>query len=104
MMDALNKSLFWIHISIIVALLAAGLWVTSWTMFLVIVAHRIHVWMFDGCLISKIQQKTGGLDADTNFLQMVTEKIWGKQLSIFQAQLADYCIVATAFALTLIRR
>ena len=73
-------------------------------MVVVLVAlHRLHMIIFDGCLISKLQNLTGGLPKEMNFLQLVVKKIFQREIDLAQSQRLDYFITVLAVVIAFVK-
>ncbi|OGL78913.1 hypothetical protein A3J43_00840 [Candidatus Uhrbacteria bacterium RIFCSPHIGHO2_12_FULL_54_23] len=74
----INEFLFWLHLSVVIAWLvfsfmASPLWVLAVT-----AAHQIHLRVFQGCSLSILQRKLGGLGKDKSFFDQVCERWAGR--------------------------
>jgi len=69
-----NQFLFGLHAAIIPSSLLASFLVSPPIVFAGIAVHRLHIKLFGGCVITKIQQKTKGLAKSRKF----TEELWFK--------------------------
>jgi len=80
-----------------------GFFVTPLMAILLVVIHRLHVMLFDECLLSKWQRQVGGLQKNQNFLQQFTEKIFGRPISQLGSKVLDYCLIGSMVVISIIR-
>ncbi len=97
--SALRGALFWIHLAIIVGGLFMGLVLPLWLVALLVVVHRFHLFLFDGCIFSRFQSRLGALDPNKNFLQEVALVLLKKEISKKQAQAIDRAIIRFSIAI-----
>jgi len=98
-----NNFLFWFHVIFIFSAILVGLFLSLWTVVVLIVLHRLHVIAFKGCLLSRLQNMTGGLPKDMSFLQLAARKIFQKNISLMQSQKLDYFLASLALIISLIK-
>lgn len=91
------------HIAVIVGALFIGLFFSPWAVLAIVFLHRLHIWFFDGCLISRLQKFTGGLPENMDFLQLASEKIFGKNIDSRQSQHLDYLFSSLAILITFLK-
>jgi len=99
----LAKLLFWLHIFVILGALFAGL-ILPWPVVIaMVIVHRTHIYIFNGCALSKLQTYIGDLPADMNFLQQASERLFKRTISKAAAHKIDISIVITAALLALFK-
>ena len=69
---------------------------------MIVSAHRTHLILFNGCIISRLQSKLGGIPKEMSYLQFATFKITGKRISEKQGKYLDYFIALFAVGLALV--
>ena len=99
----LVQFLFWLHVTIIVAGIMMGLWLPLWLVAMMIIGHRFHLYLFDGCLFSRLQTRLGALEADLNFLQDASRKLFRKRISKAQAERVDQWILRITLSIAATR-
>ena len=100
--EILNEIIFWIHIMVIVFAIFLGVFVYLPFVILAIILHRVHVFAFNDCLLSKLQRKFGGLPKNMNFLQNATLKLFGKNINVKQSNYLDYLLALISITIALI--
>jgi hypothetical protein len=85
-----NMFLFWFHLIFILTAVMIGLFVSPWLAVLLVFAHRAHVFIFNGCILSKIQRQPGGLPDHLDFLQLAADRIFHKNITSRQSYALDY--------------
>lgn len=73
-----------------------GLVLPWWLALLAIIAHRIHLKIFDGCALSKLQKASQGLDLGLDYLQQLTIRLFGKFLPKKYVKPLDRALVAAS--------
>ena len=85
-----NEIIFWFHLLFVIFATLVGLFLPPAFVVLLVVLHRIHILVFRGCILSKIQRYLGGLSDDVNFFQFASKKVAGKDISLFQSRIIGY--------------
>ena len=85
--------LFWTHVVVGLVCVSVGFYFSLPIVLALVVAHRVHLVFFNGCVISRVQQFLGHFPRDVDFLEVVAEKfihrrITRPQLFIFDSTLA----------------
>ena len=94
----LHEALFWAHFGIVAGAVLMGL-VLPWQIAVgLIILHRIHVRMFDGCVFSRLQKKTGALDHSEDYLQQLTKRLFNYNLQSKHVKTLDRSIVTLSLA------
>ena len=68
-----------------------------------IVAHRLHVFVFRGCAISRYQQYLGHFPRHVNFLEVVANKIFKRDFSSLQVILFDLTLAVIPISAATVR-
>ncbi len=95
--------LFWAHIVFIFVSVAVGFFVSPLLVAFLVAFHRIHVFFFGECILSKMQRKIGGLPENVNFLQLAVKKFFRKEISPWESRLIDYCLAGSILVVAIIR-
>ena len=98
-----SSFLFWFHAVFIVGAISTGFFLPLSVVVLLVVLHRIHVLMADGCVLSKIHQKLGGLAFGQNYLQLAADKLFGVTLTLRQGKTVDYVLASLPVCIALVR-
>jgi len=87
-----QEFLFWVHASFIIFAASIGFFLPLPIVIFLVILHRIHIHVFDGCILSRFQQSIGAFTRNFNFLQVVFFRILNKSLTIKQCRFLDYSI------------
>src|SRR3989344_6218554 len=98
----LQQITFWFHVSIVLFLLPIGLFLSLPKLIILLLAHKLHLFVFKDCLISKFQKRIGGLPKNTTFVQFATKKLFKTKLSNNLLQKLYYSFVATNLTIALV--
>jgi hypothetical protein len=82
---------------------SAGLFFPFSIVVLLVILHRVHMFLFSGCLLSRLQKSVGALPSNQNFLQFAAKRLFKKDISVMQSQVLDYSFVGCALLLALLR-
>jgi len=85
--------LFVFHILFIIFGVFMGIFLSFPVVIMLILLHRMQFFIFNDCLLSKLQKRSRGLPPDTHFLQFVVLKIFNKKISEQQSKQLDYTLV-----------
>jgi len=95
----LHEVLFWAHAGIILGGVFMGLVLPFPIVIFLVAAHRLHLYVFDGCVVSRLQTQTDGLDAGDTFLQDMARRLWQVELSAFQSKIFDYFLTLSSIVI-----
>ena len=98
----INSILFWFHSGVIVFCLFLGLFVSLQILLFIISVHRIHFFVFNGCIISKLHHRLNGFPEDMSFLQFAFFKFSGKRISKEQGHVLDFVLVFLSIGIAII--
>lgn len=99
-----KEILFWTHIAVIFAAVSIGFFFQFWVTMAIVILHRLHLIVFNGCLISKIQEKIGGaIRAHDDFLQEVARRFFERKITPAQSKKIDYGIISIPVAVSFLR-
>ena len=87
------ESLFWIHILIMILAIFIGLFLSFFSVIIIIIVHRLHIYTFKECILFKLQRKIDIVPANITFPQFISRKIFGKDINLQQSHLLDYSLV-----------
>lgn len=80
--DALfSELLFWTHTAIVIFMLFMGLFLSLWWVAGVLILQKIHLYLFDGCAITRWEQAIGGMPQDMTYFQMAFKRFFNRRLS-----------------------
>jgi uncharacterized membrane protein len=96
------ESLFWLHVAVILAGLLMGLVLPLPIVVIAVIIHRLHVLMFDGCILSKYQASKNGLSRSENFLQHMVQRFAGIKMSKKNASILDYGIALSSIIIAVL--
>lgn len=102
MIKYLDKILFWSHLFLILAYLLSGLVFSFWAVLFVSFLHRLHLRIFNGCILSKLQIKLKHFSEDLNFFQVVVKKLLKKEIGLKSADYIGYSVFALSLFIALI--
>ena len=81
MIRFMDEVLFWGHMGLVVFGLFAGYFLSLPAVVLGHALHRLHIWWFEECILSKWQRKLGFLPSDLTFQQYAAKRLFGKDIS-----------------------
>lgn len=99
----LHEFLFLIHLSFVVFAILMGLFLPLYQVFLVILIHRVHIKLFHGCFLTRIQRALGGLPQGKDFTQLVAKRLFHKTITPRQSHLLGYGSVVITLSLALVK-
>ena len=76
--------LFWVHLVIIAFAISTGFFLSLSIVVLLVLGHRLHIYLFDGCAFSHYQKHAGGLPKNLNFLQFTVKRLFKKNITASQ--------------------
>lgn len=91
----LTQALLYIHLLIIVAAIATGFFLPLWLVIFLVILHRIHIHLFQGCIVSHMQRFLGGLPREHDFLKECFYTYTNKMLSNQQEKWLDYYLASS---------
>lgn len=86
---ALGEFLFWFHLVFIVCAVLSGLVLPLVAVVAAVILHRLHTYFFDGCALSAMQKRVGGLPREHTFLQDAARRLFGRTISPRQSSHLD---------------
>lgn len=84
--------LFWTHVGVGLFGASVGFYLSLPIVLGLVILHRIHILLFRGCFISKIQQALGHFPEQVNFLQIVVRKFLNRDITPLQVRIFDYSL------------
>jgi hypothetical protein len=100
---AISEFLFWFHLCFIVCAVLSGLVLPLLVVVAAVVAHRLHTLAFDGCVLTAIQKRVGLFPHDRTFLQIASDRLFGRPLSARQSTRLDLGFAASCLTLAVAR-
>ena len=102
-MKFLNEFLFWSHLSFIPLAVSTGIILPPLIALCLVILHRLHTLLFNGCAFSFVQKYSGGIPRNKDFLQFASKRIFGLNLSRIQSKVLDYSLVTITIVFATIR-
>ena len=99
----IKSFLFWVHIMVGLAGMALGFYLSLPIVITLVIAHRVHLFLFRGCFISRIQQALGHFPRQVNFLEVVARKLWRRDITKAQVKVFDVAISTTPVFVALVK-
>jgi len=99
----LKTFLFWFHVGVGLAGVALGAFLSLPVIITLVIAHRLHILLFRGCAISRLQQVLGHFPRQVNFLQVVSRKFFKRDITSVQVRIFDYSLGLTPIIIATIR-
>lgn len=98
-----NTFIYWCHIVLMAAYFVSGFIVgLPWVVFIYLLI-QLQLFIFNGCSITKLQHRMGGLPADVDFIPAVAKKVLGKDISHRQHMIISECILMFPLLVALIK-
>ncbi len=94
--------LFWTHIGIIVFGMFMGLIFSLPIVLLLVGLHRLQLFVFKDCILSKFQKKMHAIPKKTHFFQFAALKIFDKRISDRNAKFVDYGIISFSISVAVL--
>ena len=69
---------------------------------LLITLHRMQFFIFQDCLLSKLQKRVRGLSKKEHFLQFAVRKLFRKKISKHGAKRLDYALVLSSIIIAIL--
>jgi len=98
-----KKLLFWTHIGAGLAGMSVGFYLSLPVVIGLVILHRIHLVVFRGCFISRIQQALGHFPRQVNFLEVVVAKFLQRGITPAQVRIFDASISIMPIFIAVIR-
>lgn len=92
----INELLFWLHVSVIVAGILMGLVFPLYIILVIVLLHRFHLQIFNGCAISNYQVSKNGIHKSENFLQHMIYRFTGTKLTARRTNIMDYAFASSS--------
>jgi len=98
----INKILFWFHSGVIIFGIFIGLFFSLQAVLLIILLHRVHFFVFSGCIISKLHYRLNGIPNNMSFLQFAFFKFSGKKITEKQSHFLDFVLVFVSISIAIV--
>ena len=85
--------LFWLHMGVIIFGVLMGFFLPLTAVLILIALHRMQFFVFQDCLLSKLQKRVQGLSKKEHFLQFAVRKIFKKKIDKQEAKKLDYTLI-----------
>ncbi len=83
--------LFWAHVLVGVFGATMGFYLSLPMVLGLVILHRLHLIVFDGCAITRLQQYLGHFPRQVDFLEVVAKEFTGREISREQTKaIFDY--------------
>ncbi len=92
---------FGIHVILLIVLIVLSFYVPLGLVILVILLHRMHLWYFDGCILTKADKNIGGMDKDSDFFQEIAYTFTGKEIGERGSHIIDMFILGFVLVVAL---
>lgn len=101
-MRIVYEILFLVHLVAILLAISIGFFLPLSIVVALVFLHRIHILVFHGCVLSRIQRVLGGLPCNQGFLEICAQRIFKKTITRRQGALLDYACALTPVVIALI--
>ena len=98
-----TEILFWFHVLLILASIAAGYFLPPLYVALLIVIHEIHVRVFHGCILTQYEKSLHGLPKNADFFQYAIKRLFNMKVSKAAARRVNYGILLICLLLSIYR-
>jgi len=95
--------LFWTHFLVGVFGITVGFYFSLPMVLGLVILHRIHLVVFRGCFITRIQHYLGHFPRQVDFLEVVAKRFIGREITPLQLRIFDYSIGLTPVVVAAIR-
>lgn len=95
--------LFWTHFLVGAFGVTLGFYLSLPMVVGLVILHRIHLFVFDGCAITRLQQYLGHFPRQVDFLEVVAKKFIGKDITRIQLKAFEYSLGITPILVSAIR-
>jgi len=84
--------LFWAHLLVGIFGVTIGFYLSLPMVLGIVILHRIHLLLFKGCAITRLQQYLGHFPEQVDFLEIVAKRFTGKEITPAQLRVFDYSL------------
>lgn len=92
----MKEFLFWLHVLLILVYIYLGFFVSFWVVFFVFLIHRIHLKIFGGCIITKLQKKKQHIQEELVFFQVAVKRFFSRDIDLKTVDIIDYGVACLA--------
>jgi hypothetical protein len=85
-----NEIIFWLHLVIVLSGLFLWLVLALPYVILAFVLHQIHLLIFKGCVVTKIQYRLGGVPKNKEFLPYAMKRLFKVHMTSAQNRAVSY--------------
>jgi hypothetical protein len=93
--------LFFLHVTTVVILVVLAFLAPLWTLILIVLCHRVMLYSFDGCIISKMERKVRK-DPNYDFFTEVALRSSGKKINARGSERIDLILLVLVIAIALV--
>lgn len=91
-----SEVLFWLHVVLIILAVFLSVFLNPFVVLLLIFAHKAHVLIFKGCLLTEFQRKCKNFDLNMDFFQYASKRFFGFYLDKKGSYFINYSIYIIA--------
>jgi len=95
--------LFWTHFLVGAFGVTVGFYLSLPMVVGLIALHRLHLVIFRGCAITRIQHYLGHFPGHVDFLEVVAKRFTGRDITPLQLKIFDYSLGITPVLVAVIR-
>lgn len=95
--------LFWTHVLAGAFGVTLGFYLSLPMIIGLVILHRMHLFVFRGCAITRFQQYLGHFPEHVNFLEVVAKRFIGRDITPLQLRIFDYSLGLTPILVAAIR-
>ncbi len=91
------------HFTVGLAAVTIGFYASLPLVLFLVILHRVHLVVFDGCVITRVQQYLGHFPRQVDFLEIVWKRFLKKDLTYLQTKVLDYSLGAAPILIAAVR-
>lgn len=99
----ISEFLFWAHVSLVSFALASGFFLSLPIIVLLALIHQIHLFLFKGCVFTKLENSVRRCDLKLGFVQEVFHRATGNLISCSKSRKISYIMTAFPITIALVR-
>jgi hypothetical protein len=93
--------LFSLHVTTVIALIVLAFLAPLWTLIIIVLCHRVLLYSFDGCIISKMERKVRR-DPNYDFFTEVALRSSGKKITSKGSERIDLILLVAVVSIALV--
>lgn len=94
--------LFWLHTGVIILMLVAGLFFSIWVVLALLIIQRAQLLVFHGCIITRLEERAGGIPKGTAYFHLAFQRFFGVKLSKMGVHLVSLAVTACGAAVVIL--